>query len=76
MSWNLSRATYIKKDDAVSEHRLKSGMDHDTAILELNKRKNQPVYAWEDNCSELENPMIGIVETMAYRQEYYKIQKD
>lgn len=73
MSWNLTRAKYIEKDDNVYEYTIKSGMNYETALLELNKQKDQPVYIWEDHCTEIENPKFAMMETDNYKKEYCKI---
>lgn len=73
MSWNLTKAHYIKKDNSVAETRVKSNMTYDNAIHLLNKLKGQAVYIWEDNCSELYDMTYGCIETEAYAEEYSKI---
>lgn len=71
--WNISKARYNKKINAVSETRIKRFKSYDDGIKYLNDNGHKPLYLWHTNAANLNNPYMAIVETKAYKNEYRKI---
>jgi len=71
--WNVALAQYDKKQNAVNERRILSGLSWQQAEEYIKNNASYPIYAYAEGCTEIDCPEFGMFITYRYKMEYRKV---